>query len=177
MRKTIPMTMFTTPVLAQFEAALAMVRSAIDECPNEHWDSKVASWPFWLVAYHALCFADFYCARSTRVWKPEKGEGNLHPKGRKELEDEYPSRRFERAELQRYADRCQAIVREALARETPKSLAGPSGFSWLKMTRAEVYLYNLRHIQHHAGQMGAFLRRVDPATKAGKWVKRGDGGG
>ncbi len=92
--------------------------------------------------------------------------------GRKELEGEYPSRRFERNELLAYAELCKKRLASALRGETVKSLAGPSGFPWLKMQRVEVYLYNLRHVQHHTGQLGAFLRRAGIATK---WSKRGRG--
>jgi uncharacterized damage-inducible protein DinB len=58
-----------------------------------------------------------------------------------------------------------------MAAETHKTLEGPSEFPWLPMSRAELHLYNIRHIQHHTGQLGAFLRRN--GVDAGRWVKRG----
>src|SRR5262249_31205382 len=54
-------------------------------------------------------------------------------------------------------------LHDTLTAETAETLAGPSGFSWRKFSRAEMHLYNLRHIQHHVGQMSAYLRRVEPA--------------
>ena len=39
------------------------------------------------------------------------------------------------------------------------------------MTRAELPIYSLRHLQHHTGQLGAFLRRAKVATK---WKKDGN---
>ena len=45
----------------------------------------------------------------------------------------------------------------------------PSGFHWLPFTRGEAHLYNLRHIQHHAGQL---IDRIREVTDQGtKWVK------
>ena len=44
----------------------------------------------------------------------------------------------------------------------------PSGFSWLRFGKTELQLYNIRHIQHHAGQLTDRLR-----TAAGigvRWV-------
>ena len=35
----------------------------------------------------------------------------------------------------------------------------PSGFRWLKFSKAEALLYNPRHIQHHAGQLIECLRQ------------------
>jgi hypothetical protein len=48
---------------------------------------------------------------------------------------------------------------EGVAKETARSLAGESGFPWIPFPRLELHIYNIRHIQHHAGQLGAFLRR------------------
>ncbi len=161
-------------LLAQFEAALAMLRQCLERCPPEHWDGLIAKYPFWMVAYHTLCFDDCYLAPSDAAWVPSTGPGGFHPAGRAELEEEYPSRRFERDELLRYADfvrdRLRRVLGEGTEGETAGSLAGPSGFPWLPFTRAELHLYNLRHIQHHTGQLTAFLRRVGVETG---WVKSG----
>jgi uncharacterized damage-inducible protein DinB len=56
-----------------------------------------------------------------------------------------------------------------------------SGFDdgWLRLvdlSRGELHIYNIRHVQHHAGQMSAYLRRVDGALadpKALPWVGTG----
>jgi uncharacterized damage-inducible protein DinB len=77
-----------------------------------------------------------------------------------------------------YAEFCRQVLVEALARETMESLHGPSGFSWIPTSRGELYLYNLRHVQHHAGQMSAYLRRLDAGLKQPKalpWIKTGWG--
>jgi hypothetical protein len=164
-------------MLAHFEAALAMLRMCLDKCPPEQWDGIIGKYPFWQVAYHTLCYADCYCSVTNEHWEPRQGgtgpTGNLHPKGRTELEEEYPSRRFSKEELIGYCGLCLDIVRAAVARETDASLAGESGFSWLKMPRAEVYIYSLRHIQHHTGQLRAHLRRTGVDTTETGWVGRG----
>ena len=84
---------------------------------------------------------------------------------------EYPSRRFEKKEVLAYLKYSKQSVHDSMGRETTRSLDGPSGFSWLSMTRAEVPLYNMRHVQHHLGQLGAYLRRAKISTR---WTKRGD---
>lgn len=144
----------------QFEASLAMLAECIRRCPPERWDDPIGNYPFWQVAYHTLCFADLYLSREESAWRPQEGPGGLHPKGVEELREEFPSRRFEQRELLGYADQCAVKLREVFDTETDETLAGPSGFSWLPFTRAEAHLYNLRHIQHHTGQLSAFLHRA-----------------
>ena len=67
---------------------------------------------------------------------------------------------------------CRQKAADTVAAETAETLAGPSGFEWLKFTRAETHVYNIRHIQHHTGQLGAYLRRFDEAINP-KWVGSG----
>lgn len=151
---------------AQFEAALWMLKDCLAKCPDEHWDGKIAHYPFWNVAYHVLCFADLYLSPREQEWKPRA----IHPTGMKELSEEFPSRRFERAELLEYVDFCRAKALEQFRGETAESLAGGSGFDWYKVNRLEMHLINLRHIQHHTGQLSAFLRRL---TIDAKWCGSG----
>lgn len=154
-------------VLSQFEAALAMHGRCIDACPDEHWDSPIAKYPFWMVSYHTLCYVDCYMSRTNEEWSAHPV---FHPAGRAELEEEYPSRRFTREELREYLKFGLAKAREALGRESAETLAGPTGFSHLPFSRGELHLYNLRHVAHHTGQMTAFLRRAGVETN---WVKAG----
>lgn len=164
---------FTKIVASQLEAGLCMLNECIRNCPAPQWDENVGKYPFWHVAYHTLCFVDVYLTRCDAEWQPRHdvgGPGGLHPKGREELEEEYPSRRFEPSEMLTYVEICREKIHTALAAETPASLAGESGFPWLPFTRAELHLYNLRHLQHHAGQLSALLRRAGVDTG---WVKAG----
>ncbi len=165
---------FTHVITSQLEAALAMMAECLRKCPPDHWDNRIAHYTFWQVAYHTLCFVDVYLSPSDTAWQPRQDPdapgGGLHPAGRAELEEEFPSRRFSQAELLAYIDICRGKVRSAIAAETPESLRGPSGFPRLKFSRAELHLYNLRHIQHHTGQLTASLRRVGVDTG---WVKAG----
>lgn len=159
-------------LIGQFDAALSMLNLCLQKCPAEHWDGKVAKYPFWMVAYHTLCFLDLYFESNEKVFQPHA----MHPAGWSEYNDEYPSRRFERQELLDYVALCRRRLHGAISSETRESLAGESGFHRLAFTRAELHLYNLRHLQHHVGQLTAFLRRVDETLQdpqAVPWVKTG----
>ena len=100
---------------------------------------------------------------------------DLHRRGGDER-DPTLSPGLSQEETRAYVAICRQKVRTALATETPASLAGPSGFSWRRFSRGELHIYNIRHVQHHAGQMSAHLRRVAGATldlKALPWVATG----
>lgn len=176
-------TPFTAIVQPQFEASLAMLRDCIAKCPPEHWDERIAHYTFWQVAYHTLCFVDVYLSTGEAAVEfrttdspehaPPPRRLPLHPRGRSELEDEFPSRRFAQDELLAYLQICRDKLHAAMAAETEESLAGPSGFPRLKFTRAELHLYNIRHIQHHTGALSAHLRRISGGKIDPRWVGTG----
>jgi uncharacterized damage-inducible protein DinB len=49
-------------------------------------------------------------------------------------------------------DDCESLVKNTLIEEK-------SGFDWLPTNRMELHLYNIRHIQHHTGQLVERLRQ------------------
>lgn len=153
----------------QYEASLCMLHDCLVKCPDAHWDGKVARYPFWNVAYHTLIFADLYL----HPGKERFVFSEMHPQGWKEFDEEYPSRKFEKTELVEYAQVVRRKAVSMIAADTEASLEGPSGYGGRRPpTRVEMHVYNIRHIQHHTGQLGAFLRRVDPAIDPW-WVGTG----
>ncbi len=161
-----------TILTGQFEAALCMMHDCLQKCPPEHWDGTIGKYPFWQVAYHTLCRVDMYLSSSTETFQLRE----IHPQGWSEFKEEYPSRRFAQGELAEYVTVCRQKAIATLAAETRESLERPAGFSWLSFSRGELHLYNIRHLQHHTGQLSAYLRRVDVALqspKAVRWVATG----
>lgn len=158
------------PVLrGQVEASLRMLAECIDRCPDGHWDEPIARYPFWQVAYHTLCFAEYYLSPGKEAFERTAAdragaEGSFQPRGMAELTEEFPSRRFETRELLTYAEHCRTLAGSVLGEgpgaEGWQTLRGPSGFPRLHFARMGVHVYNARHIQHHAGQLSASLRRI-----------------
>lgn len=103
----------------QFEAALAMLRDCIEQCPEELW---------------------------------------------------------EEAETLEYLAICHEKLQATLSAETETTLQAPAGFARRKFSRGELYIYNLRHVQHHTGQLSARLRQLIPSYQSGDvlpWVGSG----
>ena len=80
-------------------------------------------------------------------------------------------RAYEKSAVQDYMQFCNDKATRVINAETDETLAAPSGFSWLKCTRAEVHVYNTRHIQHHAAQISLRLRLNEQAEIP--WVRQG----
>ena len=157
-----------TILTGQFEAALCMLNDCIRRCPQEHWEGKIANDTFRQVTYHTLFYVDLYLS-------PSEAEFNLrecHQQGGDERSSTAVSAGLPQDETLSYLAVCRQKALSTLAAETPESLQRASGFSWLPFTRGELHLFNIRHVQHHTGQLSAYLRRVAEDGERW-WVKTG----
>jgi hypothetical protein len=142
-------------LVGQYEASLAMFKQCIAACPEEHWESKVANGTVRWVAYHTLFFTDLYLTPNENAFELRE----LHRSGGDEREPK-ACVGLPKAELLTYVPICRQKAIDSIAAETEESLNGPSGFSWYQCTRGELHLISIRHVQHHTGQISAFVRRV-----------------
>jgi DinB superfamily len=145
-------------IVGQFEAALAMLSHCAAACPVEHWEGRIANNTFRQVAYHALFFADYYLSPNEGAFQLRE----LHRQGGDEREP-VVSLGLSKDKAIQYAAICRQKVMDIVSSETPETLIGPSGFPFRRISRLELHVYNIRHLQHHAGQLSAYLRRADPS--------------
>lgn len=156
-------------VVSQIRAALRMLHAAIEACPEDLWDRKPDHNRFWVLAYHTLFFTHLYLSPSEEAFEPWDHQVEGHRAyGKADLGDWTklaPEDVFSKADVLAYCDYVNGRVPE-LVEATP--FDAPSGFYWLKFSKGEAHLYNLRHIQHHAGQLMDRLRQ--DANIGSKWV-------
>jgi hypothetical protein len=157
-----------TILTGQFEASLCMLNDCLRKCSQEHWEGKIANDSFRQVAYHTLFFVDLYLSPNEVAFTLR----DVHHRGGDERLSTAPSSGLTKDETLVYLTVCRQKALETLAAETPESLQRESGFSWLPFTRGELHLYNIRHVQHHTGQLSAYLRRIIEDGKRW-WVKTG----
>ena len=75
-----------------------------------------------------------------------------------------------REELLAYLKHGKEKCRRTIVGLTDEKLHARCGFDWLDCTVAEMHLYNMRHVQHHAAQLNLLLRqRIDSAPR---WVRK-----
>jgi DinB family protein len=141
-------------LVSQYEASLAMLNQCIAACPEICWEEKIAQGTFRWVTYHTLFFVDLYLTPNEESFKLR----DLHERGGEERGPE-TCIGLPKDESLAYVAICRQKAIDSIANETEESLAGPSGFSWYPCTRGELHIINIRHIQHHTGQLSAYLRR------------------
>jgi hypothetical protein len=148
----------------QFAAAIQMLRLAIEACPDELWDDRTDGSPFWHLAYHALFYTDFYLSDDEKTFEPRDFHGDkahFLPGDYKEFGGVVttPDKAFTRDQLLDYADHCLRKSQATFEKLTDERALERCGFWWYELNLGEFLLNNLRHAQHHAGQLALLLRR------------------
>jgi len=161
----------------QYHASLAMLRHAVELCPDDVWAGGGHANQPWQIAYHTLFFAHLYLQpdeAAFRPWAQHRDDvqypdgipGPADPKSELPLVAEYT-----KAQVLAYWDSCDAMVDEAV--DAMDILSPESGFHWYPIPKLEHQIVNVRHIQHGAAQLAD---RVRAASDAGvDWVGSGRG--
>ncbi len=140
-------------LLTAYTPALAMLENCIDLCPENLWADEQYSNPFWRIVYHTLFYTDFYLSDGPQNFKPwtehlptYNALGDFTPNGQQVAITAV----YSKEQLKSYLS---AITATMAGRIGEVSLTEPCGFYWIKKSKLGLHLYNIRHIQHHTGQL------------------------
>jgi hypothetical protein len=149
-------------IIYQFSASLDTLNYCIQTCPDTEWQEDHKDAPFSQVVFHALFYADFYLGRDSVPFKEQPFHVSHRDKfsDYEELEDKRPEHLYEKEFCLEYLAHCKAKLKATVEAETTETLAGESGIDFRIISRAELYVYNMRHIQHHAAQLGLRIQMV-----------------
>lgn len=149
----------------QYEASLSTLHLAIASCPAVRWHQPVVNLLFCQAAFHVTFFADVYLQPSDDPQALKAQPFHVEHQGEfrdyEEMKDRAQVLTYEQLFVQRYLLFVREKARRTLASESAHILAGPSGFRRRSCSRAELHIYNIRHIQHHAAQLSLRLRQTD----------------
>ncbi|MCA9838476.1 MAG: DinB family protein [Trueperaceae bacterium] len=146
----------------QYHAALGMLGNSIKDCPVELWN-KGSTNKYWHIAYHTLFYTHLYLSESDERFEPwEKGREGYNDLSLRQAE---PLNAYSQAELLEYLELCH---KEVDTRVPGLDFEAPSGFDWLPFGKLELQIYNIRHIQHHTGQLIDRLREA--ADISSNWI-------
>ena len=156
----------TSALHSQFGAAIQMLENALDACPDELWGDEQQRPAFWYLVYHTLFYLDYYLADSAAGFEPPAPFtlSEFDPSGA------MPDRVYSREELREYLEHGRRRCRQMVAGMTEDEARAPCGFPRKEMSRFELHIYNLRHVQHHAAQLNLILRQR--TNSAPGWVSR-----
>lgn len=152
--------LFGQLTINQFEATFCTLNACVERCPDALWHERVAAVRFCQVAFHTLFFADYYLGPDAEGFRlqPFHREHSAVFGDYEEFEPRLPVVLYEKAWIGKYLAHCRRKAKEALATETLAELEGPARFQRRNMSRAELHIYNIRHIQHHSAQLILRLR-------------------
>jgi hypothetical protein len=146
----------------QFGAVIDMLESSIQICPENFWDKK----EFWYSAYHTIFWLDYYSSAEPDNFCPPNpfSLSEFDPKGA------LPERVYLKKELLEYLEYSRKkafFLIDGLNEETSKKRFITKKKNY---NRIEMIIYNMRHVQHHVGQLNLLLRQNEDV--AGIWVSQ-----
>lgn len=146
----------------QFGASIDMLESSILVCPDSFWDKK----DFWYSVYHTIFWIDYYSSTDPDTFSPPEPFtlSELDPKG---ISPERVYLKKELLEYLEYSGNKVFFLIDGLNEETSKERFITKKKNY---NRIEMILYNMRHVQHHVGQLNFLLRQNEDV--AGQWVSQ-----
>ena len=127
-----------------------MLKDAVENCPDSLWNNEAYTNPFWHVVFHAIFYTHFYLHATQDNFIPwEKHKDELVS-----LEDDPGDEIYTKEEIIDYIAYFERKIDELV---DDLDLEAGSGFYWLPFNKLELQLYNIRHIQHHTGELSERL--------------------
>jgi hypothetical protein len=154
--------LFNNAIVNQIKSALCTLSHCISSCPETEWNESHGDYPFSQVVFHTLFFTDYYLERDEFTFKEQAfhRENVEFFRDYEELQWKIPVNLYERRKCEEYLKFCIGKCEATLQADDPKTLQGPSGFSRKPFSRAELYINLIRHVQHHAAQLGLRLQKI-----------------
>lgn len=142
-----------TELWKQFGASLDMFENALVKCPESLWNDNSQ---FWYRAYHTLFYTDYYL-----TIEPDK----FHPPEPYTLSefsaDEMPDRVYTKEQLISYTGYCRDKCHKLLAGLSSRIAETRWINEYKNYSMFELIIYNMRHVQHHTGQLNLLLGQID----------------
>jgi len=151
---------------SQFGSAIDMLANAILNCPNNLWTDQSRNPQYWYLGFHTLFFLDLYLSGTEKGFLPPPPFtlSEMDPSGR------MPDRVYTKDELTLYLQHCRSKCKAVLQTIDEEGILLECNFGWLKLSRGELLLDTMRHVQHHCAQMNLILRQE--LDQGSKWISK-----
>lgn len=158
---------------SQMLAGLRMLKDCIERCPATEWDKSHGDYPFSQVLFHALFDCDYNLSKDNTGFRDQV----FHKANRErfgdyeELKDSRTEKVYDMEFIQKYYEHCIEKITATFNAGTADNLLIANSDIYGNMTKMERYINSIRHIQHHAAQLG--LRLQYATGKEMDWQSRG----
>ncbi len=148
----------------EFGAAIDYLADNIRVCPDRLWKTRLFDYSdeppefsqYWYIVYHTLYYIDLY------LYGTEEGFVQLAPFNQTAKDDpSRPQRPFTQADLLTYLASCRAACKATIAALTDEQAQQWCAYGWVEASFFEFFIYSLRHVQEHGGQLNLFLGQND----------------
>jgi len=159
----------------QFGASIDMLSNIIAMWPDQYWNltNKV-----YYLSYHTFLFLDYYLTIPPTNFTVQL-PFTMIPPGKipgYAIDDLLPGRLYTKNEMLDCLESCRQKCKSVIFSLTEENLEkrwidqpdDMAGSVTLKYSVLEILLYNLKHVQHHAGQLNLLLRQE--TGEAANWV-------
>ena len=157
-------------LISQYEASLRMLMDVIEKCPGSLWDDNSYESAYWRIVYHALFYTALYLSKDEKQfvsWSRHIANYNVLGPLSHDKQPIVITETYQKADLLNYAQ----SISDSLDTIVTDNFDFGSGFSWLPMNKLELHIYNIRHLQHHTGQL---IERLHQNGISGiNWIGRG----
>lgn len=159
----------------QFGASIDMLKNIIVMWPDQYWNltNKV-----YYLSYHTFLFLDYYLTIPPTNYNAPLSFTMISPDKipAYAIDDLLPARLYTKNEMLDCLESCRQKSKGVIFGLTEKNLEQRwsdqpddiAGNATLKYSVLEILLYNLKHVQHHAGQLNLLLR--EETGRAAGWV-------
>ena len=166
-----------------FAAAIDMLRNIIIICPDDIWQKEKKI--FYMV-YHTTIFLDYYLSKPVKDFHPRLPYTIADPERlpAEAIDDVIPNQFYTKEQLLDYIAgiraKCKRLILETPAEKFSEhwidddeiNLHNLCPQTVVNYNRWEIIFYNLRHVQHHVGQLNLLLRQK--ANVAAEWISEAE---
>jgi hypothetical protein len=131
---------------SQYRASAQMLRASIEACPDSLWNDEAYKNPFWHIAFHTIFYTHFYLHATEGdfiAWDQHRDEWVS-------LGDDPGEGHYTKDEILAYLGFFEQRIGKLV---DDLDLEAESGFYWLPFDKLQLQFYNIRHIQHHTGEL------------------------
>jgi hypothetical protein len=146
----------------QFGASIDMLISTITNCPDDYFETNKR---FYYIAFHTTLFLDYYLTIPPTEFTPllscnSKPNEDL-PK--ESIGDMIPDKIYSKEEVINYLkksrEKCKNLIFSITEKTINQRFYEGDESNDMDYPIMEILLYNLRHTQHHTGQLNLLLRQ------------------
>jgi hypothetical protein len=158
-------------IVSQMLACLSMLKYCIDKCPEKEWNQAHNDYPFSSVVFHTLFDFDYNLCDDENELRNQV----IHKKyigifcDYRELMEQIPKKEPTKDFINEYYEFCTRKVQTIMDIRLENIVKSNSDIT-KSMTRIERYINSIRHIQHHAAQLGLRLQFI--TGKEIEWISR-----